>query len=141
MTFQYISLEAQTGRALLANAGGCSPYYYSAKDKTVKELTLKGPALGTFKRAKFEEIELNFEPGDAIVFYTDGIVEARDESGKEFTYERMLETVKNNYNTDAQKFYNGIKEEYLLHLGKGLPDDDLTLIVLVFNEPKTDIYL
>ena len=68
-------LATQFGEALYSNAGGCSPFIIRKNSGTVEELKLPGAVLGAFKKGKFSEANVNFETGDAIVFYTDGIFE------------------------------------------------------------------
>lgn len=131
MTFQYLYLDSQNGRGLYANAGGCSPILIRSAGRSVSELTLAGPALGAFSRAKYSESDVEFGNGDAIVFYTDGIVEARSPAGVEIGYEGFKKILQTGYSNDPQVYYQNIYEAYLRHIGIGEPQDDLTLIVTI----------
>lgn len=135
MTCQYLFLDGKTGKGVYTNAGACSPYIIRHSRGTIEELTLAGAALGAFKKAKFSELELQFEPGDAIVFYTDGIVETRSKDDEEIGYEGLQEILKASWDLDAEKFYQNIYETYMNHLGDQGAQDDLTMVVLVYN-PK-----
>lgn len=56
-------------------------YIVRLQSGAVEELTVPGAALGSFKNAKFNQCEINLEPGDSIVLYTDGLVESRNGQG------------------------------------------------------------
>ena len=133
MTFQYLYLDGQRGSAVYSNAGACSPMIIRKEQKLVEELKLDGAALGAFKKAKFSEVNIRFSPGDAMVFYTDGIVEARNDAGEELGYERLRTLLLESWDIDASKFYENIYQSYLAHLGNQSPQDDLTMIVLVYT--------
>jgi len=133
MTFQYLCVDSQTGRAIYANAGACSPMIIRKNQNRVEELTLTGAALGAFKKPNYSEIEIVFEPGDAIVFYTDGIVEARNSSGEEINYDNLKTLLKNSWNEDAEVFYNNIYQAYMNHLAGEGAQDDLTMVILVYT--------
>ena len=133
MTFQYLYVDGATGTAVYANAGACSPMIVRKKSGSVEELTLAGAALGAFKKANFAQVDVRFEPGDAIVFYTDGIVEARNRQGDEIGYDRLRQILFESWDTDAEKFYNNVYEAYMQHIGEEGAQDDLTMVILVFN--------
>ena len=137
MTFQYLYLDSQSGEGRYSNAGGCSPILIRAIDRSASELTLAGPALGGFSRAKFHECAVDFAEGDAIVFYTDGIVEARSPAGIEVGYDSFKTILQASYDTDPQIFYQNIYEAYLKHIGSGEAQDDLTLIVTIRSSAES----
>jgi sigma-B regulation protein RsbU (phosphoserine phosphatase) len=139
MTFQYLYVNKNTGNAVYTNAGACSPMIIRKDKNIVEELKLAGAALGAFKKAKFSETEVSFAPGDAIVFYTDGIVEARSEQDEEIGYDGLKKLLLNCWNADAEKFYQNIFEAYMRHIGSLGAQDDLTMVILVYRgKPAKD---
>jgi sigma-B regulation protein RsbU (phosphoserine phosphatase) len=56
-----------------------------------------------FDKAEYQELELQLEPGDLVVFYTDGLSEARDLRGEEFGMERLQEVIEKNCNLPVKK--------------------------------------
>jgi hypothetical protein len=133
MTFQYLYIDTDCGLARYSNAGACSPILIENQGQTARELYLAGPALGAFKKANFKECEMQFKSGDALVFYTDGIIEARDSSGQEMGYANFMKLTQNCYDSDPEIMYQKIYRAYLKHIDGQEADDDLTLIVLVFS--------
>ncbi len=136
MTFQYLCLDGNAGRGVYSNAGACSPMIIRKNTGQVEELTLTGAALGAFKKANYSEIEVVFSPGDAIVFYTDGIVEARNRNGEELGYERLKKLLLDAWNIDAEAFYHNVFNAYLQHIGDEGAQDDLTMVILVFDPQR-----
>ena len=134
MTFQYLCVDSQTGIGMYANAGACSPMIIRKNSGQVEELTLAGAALGAFKKPNYSEMEICFAPGDAIVFYTDGIVEARNSKGEELGYDNLKTLLKNSWNENAETFYNNIFQTYIDHIGDEGAQDDLTMVILVYTD-------
>ncbi|MBQ2592794.1 MAG: SpoIIE family protein phosphatase [Candidatus Riflebacteria bacterium] len=137
MTFQYIYLDGESGHGVYSNAGGCSPFIIRKSKGTVEELKLSGAVLGAFKKGKFTETEVDFEDGDAIVFYTDGVVECKNKSGVVLGYDNLKDLLQKCWDKDAKKFYNNVYNSYLEYIGGNKDDaeDDVTVVILVFNKP------
>ena len=133
MTFQYLYFDKASGIGKYANAGGCSPILVCPGTAATTEITLAGPVLGGFKNAKFSEIELQMLPGQALVLYTDGIIETKNPAGAEIGYDRFKEWLLTHYNSDAEAYYQAVYNEYLQWLAGGDAQDDLTLITLVYK--------
>ncbi len=139
MTFQYMCVDGNNGEAIYSNAGGCSPFIIRKNSNTVEELKLPGAVLGAFKKGKFSETNVKFEVGDAIVFYTDGIVECKNKSGEMLGYDNLKLLLQRCWNSDSEVFYKNIYKEYLAYIGsEDNAGDDLTMIVMVFGEPKPE---
>ena len=137
MTFQYMQLDGKSGQAIYSNAGGCSPFIVRKKQNQIEELKLPGAVLGSFKKAKFSQTNLEFDNGDAIVFYTDGIVECKNQNGIMLGYNNLKNIIQNCWNENAEIFYKNIYNKYIEYIGGSESNavDDLTIVVLVFNKP------
>jgi hypothetical protein len=133
MTFQYICCDSENGHCNYSNAGGCAPMVLRRKKQIVEELFLQGSALGAFKRASYDELTLSLEPGDAVIFYTDGLVEARNKDGEELGYDGLKALLLETWDKDAENYYNNIYNRYIKHIESASAEDDLTIIVMVYN--------
>ncbi len=131
MTFQYLYFNADSGTAVYSNAGACSPILVDSAAGTATEVPLQAPVLGGFKKSKFSNLDLALEPGQALVFYTDGIIETMNPEGREIGYEGFKQMLLACFEPDAKSFYEKVYHRYSEWLGGGQPQDDLTLIVLV----------
>ncbi|MEW6708343.1 MAG: SpoIIE family protein phosphatase, partial [Candidatus Riflebacteria bacterium] len=130
MTMQYIFVEKLQKKVIFSNAGGCNPFIVNATSGRLEEVILPGPVLGAFKKAVYKEVCIELFPGDVMVFYTDGIIEARNQEGNEIGYSRFKEILLKNYSADPEKFYHGVFRDYLAFLDKAAPQDDLTMLFL-----------
>lgn len=130
MTFQFLSLNIQTGKALYANAGGCSPLLVDMKAGTMVEIEQFAPVLGGFKKSKFANIDLELHSGQAMIFYTDGIIESRNEQNQELGYERFQQLVLASRSDDVEEYYQNIMAGFTQWVGKARIPDDITLVVL-----------
>jgi len=130
VTTFYALLEPQTGRLAYANAGHNRPLWIQSSTGQVHELAAHGIALGVLKAIRLEEREICVAPGDTLVFYTDGVTEARNGKGELFWEERLRATLEAHAEDSAQKIQSAILaavEEFT----DGTPlADDLTLFVI-----------
>lgn len=63
------------GRLTIANAGHCPPLILR-RNGTIEELGSTGPILGVLPNASWTSVSVQLDPGDTVVFYSDGITEA-----------------------------------------------------------------
>ena len=139
MTFQYMFVDGEQGEAIYSCAGACSPFILKKETNSVEELKLPGAVLGAFKKAKLNEINIKFAPGDAVVFYTDGIVECKNTAGEMLGYDNLKSLIKKSWNPDAETFYKNIYQSYIEYIGsEENAIDDITIIIMTFKENPTE---
>jgi phosphoserine phosphatase RsbU/P len=83
-------LEPATGLLRYTNAGHNPPLVVRAGE-SLEELPPTGVPLGLLPGARYAAREVTLSPGDTLVLYTDGLVEALDPSGEEYGLERLKE--------------------------------------------------
>ncbi len=88
VTCVYALLEPGEGCLRYTNCGHNPPLLVRASGD-VERLELGGFPLGIFSDSRYETGVVMLEPGDVVLFYTDGVVECRDASGDEFGIERL----------------------------------------------------
>ncbi len=89
-------------RLTYVNAGHNAPILRRANG-AAETLDVGGLPLGIRPAANYETASLELKPGDALIFFTDGVVEAFNESGEEFGNERWLSAIRNLPDWDAQQ--------------------------------------
>lgn len=87
-----VQLDWATGHVVYANAGHNPPYWLRAGSGSLEMLSVPGLVVGAFDFDSFSDRECHVAPGDYLVFFTDGITEARNTSG-DFLDEEGLETL------------------------------------------------
>jgi len=86
--------------------------------------------LGVLREYEYRNSELLAQPGDILVLYTDGIVEARDAQGREFGRQRLRQLVESAPIDSAQSVCSALVEAVHEHQGGPLGGDDQTVLVL-----------
>ena len=90
--------------------------------------------LGILPEVDYQETQLQLAPGDKVVFYTDGIVEAMNEQEEFFGFDRLLETVQEARSMSADSLLREIIDRVNEFAGGAAEHDDLTLIVVSVGE-------
>jgi PAS domain S-box-containing protein len=117
------------GLELSVARGGHPPPLVVRADGTVEAVMPRGRALGVFLDPGLRVEHLRLSPGDAAVFYTDGITEARGPDGSIFGEERLRSLLGSCAGLDAQDIAERLKN-VTLDYGEGNPRDDLAVLVL-----------
>jgi sigma-B regulation protein RsbU (phosphoserine phosphatase) len=128
VTFCFAWIDPALGLITYVNAGHNPPLLVRANG-TVGRLSEGGMVLGVFPDAAFTEAEVSFAPGDRLVFYTDGISEARNPAGDEFGEERIAEAAITVGQCPAAELNDGLARDLQQFTG-GAFDDDATIIVV-----------
>ena len=112
----------------VARGGHPAPLVVRA-DGSVEALAPPGRALGIFPDPGLEVQKVGLGAGDAVVFYTDGIVEARGPDGSFFGEERLRVLLRSCAGLSAPAIAERMRDVTLVY-GEGNPRDDLAVLVL-----------
>jgi sigma-B regulation protein RsbU (phosphoserine phosphatase) len=110
------------------NAGHNAPILRHTNG-AIETLEVGGVPLGIRSNASYETASLELKPGDALIFFTDGVVEAFNESGEEFGNERWLSTIRNLPDWDAQQTLQFLMKHVDEFVGATRQSDDITCLV------------
>lgn len=127
------SLDIATGEFTYSCAGHPPPRLVRARDRSITSLAgANAPPLGVLsERPTRTEETIMLDPGDLIVFYSDGIIEARSPAGEFFGItglDRALCELSEHARPD--RAINAIKEAVQSFAGDGAPSDDQTLLAV-----------
>ena len=126
----YYSLFGTGGAAVHVNAGHNPPILYRRAQNQVSFLPRGGRALGWFPDNPLKPIDLTLEPGDVIVYYTDGLTDAENGSGESFGDARLAQAVLACARQSAEDILNDLVSA-VDRFCAGVPAfDDLTLCVV-----------
>jgi sigma-B regulation protein RsbU (phosphoserine phosphatase) len=129
VTAFYAVLDRKTRRLTYANAGHPFPIRYSAKEKTAAELPARGFLLGVMPGEVYTERVVDLEPGDRLVFFTDGVADYRDELGETFGHDRVRDLLPRLAAGTASEIIDAYVRELNAFRGTAKPQDDATLVV------------
>jgi len=114
------------------NAGHHPPLLWDNSNQSVTLLNPTGPAIGLMPEAKYKSETTNFNTGDVLLLYTDGLVEARNNKDEEFGEDRLKLFVENHNGKNSDDILSNLQNELETFAQK--IDDDLT--ILVFKNKK-----
>ncbi len=92
-----------------------------------------GMALGVMEGATFADKTVRLKKGDTVIFYTDGIPEARNIKGEEFGIERLVDILKGINHLSAEEMLGAVTDQVRRFQGKAFQHDDITLILVKFS--------
>jgi sigma-B regulation protein RsbU (phosphoserine phosphatase) len=119
-----------TGQVVFANAGHNPPYWIRNAPHAVETLAAPGILIGAMDVDLFADRECTVAPGDFLVFFTDGITEARDVAGA-FLDEAPLEAVLASRRwTAADELLAAIIGTVETFVGEADQADDYTVVVV-----------
>jgi len=138
MTFFFGVLNPSTQTLRFSSAGHLDPYVYRANSGKLESLSSWGFPLGVKRRDPFKEHTVEFAAGDRLILYSDGLIEAVDDDGEPFGFDRFERTLLECGHMTADE----IKKSLLLSIRKFTrnrpPEDDQTLVVVSFDEEAGD---
>ncbi|MCI0471001.1 MAG: SpoIIE family protein phosphatase, partial [Candidatus Aminicenantes bacterium] len=116
-------------RFMYTNANHPPPFLLRAKTGEIIPLNTEGFFVGIFNESRFDNKEVFLEPGDRILFYSDGITQARNPEDGEFGEERLIEIYKKGNNISISDLLNKIFEE-VKNFSNHKIDDDVTIAMI-----------
>ncbi len=130
VTLFYAILQPNSGEVRFVNAGHMPPLLVRAANGTAEELRRDGMALGVLPDVEFDEHYVNLDPGDLLILYTDGVVEASDAEGEMFGRERFRELVSAHWQQTAEELAQTIEHVIGDFVGNAPRFDDFTLVAV-----------
>jgi sigma-B regulation protein RsbU (phosphoserine phosphatase) len=132
VTVFYGILDSASATLCYCNAGHNPPYLVRAqKGNVVQALRRTGIPLGIFEDATWEQMEVQLEPGDMLILYTDGITEAQNAQEQFFGEEQLLEVAQAQLGRSAQDVQDALMARVHEFMGNAPQFDDITLAVAV----------
>ncbi|HXJ17586.1 MAG TPA: SpoIIE family protein phosphatase [Candidatus Polarisedimenticolia bacterium] len=128
MTMCFATWNRRNRRLRVANAGQEQPLLYH--EGRCEKIPIAGFPLGIFEDATYDERSYLLEPGDVVVFYSDGIGDAQGAGGEFFGHHRVAQIVSENAGLTADGIADRILDGADSFSGSRHPVDDRTLVVL-----------
>jgi phosphoserine phosphatase RsbU/P len=114
-----------------ATAGHPPPIHWRAKDKSVAVLPIKPRfPLRLFVQVEYETLQCLVEPGDAVIFYTDGLTELSNAEGEMVGEQKLADWVVESPNHSASGILWHLLDRASLFTEGKPPRDDFTIVVL-----------
>jgi len=127
VTLAYAVVNGRTGELALANAGHLAPILRSREPGRVRSLEGGGVPLGVLPGSDYVTESLSVEPGECLVFITDGLVEAKGSEGDRYGFARLSSAIAEGP-SGAHAIQERVMTDVVRFVGFNLQHDDLTLV-------------
>jgi len=116
------------------NAGHCPGLLVGEREHgiAIARLDVGGPVLGILPAARYEQARCEVRPGDVLVLYSDGLIEATSPAGEEYGERRLSECLATTGARSPEEIRAAILASAGKFLGTASPRDDVTLVVAKF---------
>ncbi len=130
ITMMYASFDMSQQLMTFVDAGHAPVLWYSAAEKVWREVKGNGGPVGLPFRRPFEQSCLTFAPGDAFLFYSDGLWDGRNAAKESFGEAELMRCVSRLADCDARQFVESLLEDYRRFVVPGPFFDDLTMVAV-----------
>ena len=126
-------IDINTGIMTYTNAG--HPYPVVLHDNGETHFLSKYPdvPIGILENHNFAEHIYTLRKNTSLLFYTDGITDAENQTGKFYGKNRLLGCLHNHASDSPKEIIEKILEDIQQHIGERRQSDDLTLLMLRFK--------
>ena len=128
VTVYYAVVDPATHRVSYASGG--HGLALRARAGAIDFLRGRGTVLGILPTIRIEEYAIDLAAGEYLIIYTDGVTDALNNAGEEFSENRLTQTIRRNDGLDAAAMLAAIREEVRVWEAGAPPFDDFTLVVL-----------
>ena len=135
MTCQYALIDDISGECIISNAGHCFPIIVSADARESRFEEMISTPVGIARKAIYDNRKLSLRPGETMILYSDGMIEATNSAGAPYGVKRLLELAQDGWHYDLQQYYQNLFQAN--HAWAAKAEDDIT-IVLVRLVPEVE---
>jgi sigma-B regulation protein RsbU (phosphoserine phosphatase) len=130
VTVFYGVLNTRNGHVTYCNAGHNPPYVLRGDGSVEPLAQIGGMVVGLFEDASYEAGHIVLGPGDALFMYTDGVTEATDPAGEEFTTSRLGPCLARCRGLGLDDMIRTVGAEVAAFVGDAPQGDDITMLAL-----------
>ncbi len=135
LAFYIVDFEKKTIE--FSRAGHSPTLYYRSKSKRADFFQTKGMGLGILRNNEFHKyVEINefqYNPGDIIVLYTDGITEAANAQRDEYGYSRLKKSLEQHAENPPELIKKGLVEDLYKFSDEKTMGDDHSIMIVKFK--------
>jgi len=130
VTLFYGEIDLASGELIYVNAGHNPPLLHRAGAQECIQLSRTGMLVGAIEEAEYQQQTIVVGSGDALLLYTDGLVESESREGAAFGEERMRKALLEHTNLPAAESLAKMLKAVNDFTGATAPFDDITAIAI-----------
>lgn len=130
ITFFYGIYDPESRNMVYTNAGHNPPLVYRAATGECESLPVRDFIMGGMLEAQYRVGVFSLNPGDVVLFYTDGLKEGRNSAKEQFGMNRIVGCIKENHIYDPASIQEILSYEFAEFLDGEPPYDDVTMVVI-----------
>jgi serine phosphatase RsbU (regulator of sigma subunit)/anti-anti-sigma regulatory factor len=128
----YAVIDPRSGEINVSCAGHPAPILVSGVNE-VRGVRAGGTVLGTPSATAYTTTKCTLNPGDSLLFYSDGLPDARNSGEQEFSASRLLQFMGTQHTLTARSVAEKLEQRLQAHLDGMPPSDDITFLVVSRN--------
>jgi sigma-B regulation protein RsbU (phosphoserine phosphatase) len=129
-TLAFLSYCAADHTIEYASAGHQPLIHFKASTGKIEVLHQKTDPIGVERSSVYEDMKLTVGQGDIIILYTDGLIEALNQEGKQYGLESLTKVVSESKSMTAKEIATEVKHNIQSFVGSASLHDDQTLVVM-----------
>ena len=129
-TVALLSYDFVQHRLEYSNAAHHPLLIFRAATQTFETLDTEGIPIGLEKKTKYAQINTVLQPDDIVVLYTDGIIEAMNDQGQQYSFESLQQVIRSHSDLPPEKLKKAIIDDMSAFVGKAKQHDDQTFLLM-----------
>lgn len=133
VTLFYSEYDPQSQTLSYSNAAHNPPLLWQASSRSIQRLDTIGMLIGLEADSEYEDAQVQLNPGDTIIYYTDGLTDAANQSGDRFDEENLIQAFQLacEHGKGSQEILDYLFEQVQQFVGStNRNGDDMTLVVM-----------
>lgn len=122
-------LDVQSGELVYSNGGHCAPMVSNGREAVLLPLP-RGILVGAASGRRYTSLQRKLEPGETLLCYTDGVTEAENAAGEQFSEAGCLELLRRHAASPLPELLDALYDKVVSHTGSKLLADDCTMLAL-----------
>ena len=125
-----INYDGEQKKIQIATAGATPILLYHAATGEMEKISQMSDPVGVEKKTEYQDKDFSVQTDDIIITYTDGVIEAPNSRGLQYSKERLLEVIVNNKHLSGKEIAEHVKTDILKFTGVDAQHDDQTLLII-----------
>ncbi len=125
-----INYDGEQQKIQIATAGTTPILLYHAATDKIEKISDVSDPVGVEKKTEYQDKDFSVQTDDIIITYTDGVIEAPNSRGMQYSKERLLDVIIKNKHLSGKEIAEYVKSDILKFTGIDTQHDDQTLLVI-----------